>query len=69
MAKQDEIRLIAYGIWKQEDCPIGKDSEHWFRAEAMWEQKQKDKTVAINTKTEPKIAAQKTSNLMPKRKR
>ena len=41
MAKEDEIKLIAYNIWEQEACPNGKDCEHWFRAEAMWEEQQK----------------------------
>jgi hypothetical protein len=41
MVKEDEIRLIAYNIWEQESCPNGKDCEHWFRAEAIWEEQQK----------------------------
>jgi hypothetical protein len=41
MAKEDEIRLIAYTIWEEEGCPHGKDCEHWQRAEVIWEQKQK----------------------------
>jgi hypothetical protein len=41
MAKEDEIRLIAYNIWEQEGCINRKDCEHWFRAEAIWEEQQK----------------------------
>ena len=41
--REDEVRLIAYSIW-EEDCPDGRDCEHWFRAEAIWEQQQKQKT-------------------------
>jgi hypothetical protein len=41
MAKEEEIRLIAYRIWEQEGCPQGKNCEHWFRAEAIWEERQK----------------------------
>ena len=37
MSKEDEIRLIAYNIWEQEGCINGKDCEHWFRAEAIWQ--------------------------------
>jgi hypothetical protein len=62
MGKQDEIRLIAYNIWEQEYCPNYKDSEHWFRAEAIWEKQQKPKAVVVNTKTE-------TNKFIPKRKR
>jgi hypothetical protein len=41
VGKEDEIRLIAYNIWKQEGCINGKDREHWFRAEAIWQGQQK----------------------------
>ena len=41
MAKEDEIRVIAYNIWEQEGCPNGKDCEQWYRAEAIWELRQK----------------------------
>jgi hypothetical protein len=41
VAKEDEIRLIAFNIWEQEGCINGKDCEHWFRAEAIWEGRQK----------------------------
>jgi hypothetical protein len=41
VAKIDEIRFIAYNLWEQEKCPNGKDCEHWFRAEAIWEENQK----------------------------
>ena len=41
MAKEDEIRLIAYNIWEQEGYPNRKESEDWSRAEAIWELRQK----------------------------
>jgi hypothetical protein len=41
MAQKDEIGLIAYTIWEQEGCINGKDCEHWFRAEVIWEERQK----------------------------
>ena len=66
MAKKDEIRLIAYSIWEEENCPNGKDCEHWFRAEAIWEAKQKAKAVATS-KTQPKPVAQKTNKVIPKK--
>ena len=69
MVKEDEIRLIAYTIWEQENCPNGKDCEHWFRAEAIWEEKQKPKSAATATKTQPKRVTPKTNQFMPKRQR
>ena len=41
MGREDEIRLIAYKIWEEEGCPNGRDCEHWFRAEVIWDQQQK----------------------------
>ena len=41
MGREDEIRLIAYSIWEEESCPDGHDCEHWFRAEAIWEEQNK----------------------------
>jgi hypothetical protein len=69
MAKEDDIRLIAYSIWEQEGCPNGKDREHWLTAEVIWEQKQKDKTVVMSTKTETQQFTPKINKLIPKRKR
>ena len=43
MGRDDEVRLIAYRIWEEEGCPNGRDCEHWFRAEIIWEQQQKEK--------------------------
>ena len=40
MGREDEIRVIAYSIWEEEGCPNGRDCEHWFRAEVIWEQQQ-----------------------------
>jgi hypothetical protein len=41
VGQKDEIELIAYTIWEQEGCVNGKDCEHWFKAEAIWEEKKK----------------------------
>ena len=38
MAREDEIRLIAYNIWQEEGCCDGQDVDHWLRAEVIWEQ-------------------------------
>ncbi len=41
MAREDEIRLIAYHIWEGEGCPNGRDCDHWYMAETVWEEQQK----------------------------
>jgi hypothetical protein len=51
MGREDEIRLIAYRIWEEEQCVHGHDCEHWFRAEAIWERQQKEKASAKSIKT------------------
>ncbi len=50
MGRQDEIRLIAYHIWEEENCPAGHDCEHWLKAEAIWDEQQKQKAVKQSTK-------------------
>jgi hypothetical protein len=37
IVREEEIRLIAYNMWEEENCPKGKDCEHWLMAEAIWE--------------------------------
>jgi hypothetical protein len=41
MAREDEIRQIAYCLWEQEGCCQGRDLDHWLRAEIIWLEKQK----------------------------
>ncbi len=50
MDKEQEVRLIAYGIWEEENCPDGKDCEHWLRAETIWEARNKPKSTKQGTK-------------------
>jgi hypothetical protein len=69
VAKEDEIRFIAYNIWEEENCPNGRDCEHWFRAEAIWEEQQKPRPVGTGTKTQPKQVDQNPNKTLPKRKR
>ncbi len=69
MAKEEEIRLIAYSIWEQENCPNGRDCEHWYRAEAILEQQQKAKSISPRTHSEAKGLISKTQRGIPKRKR
>ena len=54
MEKEDEIRLIAYNIWEQEDSCDGRDCEHWILAETIWEKKQKQEAISKISKTESK---------------
>jgi hypothetical protein len=56
MGREDEIKLIAYSIWKEEGCREGQDCEHWLRAETIWEQKQKPRVASTTTKAESKPA-------------
>lgn len=37
MAREEEIRRIAYGLWEKEGRPQGREMELWLRAEATWE--------------------------------
>jgi hypothetical protein len=64
MKKDDEIRLIAYSIWEQEGCLDGRDCAHWFRAEAIWEQRQKP-TAKVKTQD---IGARQYANPITKTK-
>jgi len=36
--REEEIRRIAHRIWEEEGRPDGRASEHWSRAEALWEE-------------------------------
>jgi hypothetical protein len=40
MHHYDEVREMAYKIWEEEGHPQGCDRDHWFRAEAMWQERQ-----------------------------
>ena len=46
MGREDEIRLIAYRIWEEDGCCDGRDLEHWFRAEVIWEEPQMQENAA-----------------------
>ena len=54
MGREDEIRLIAYRIWEEEDCCAGHDCEHWLKAEVIWEEEQKNKAASEDTKAKSK---------------
>ena len=40
MATDEQIKNLAYTIWQQEDCPNGKDVEHYFRAKKILEEQE-----------------------------
>ena len=54
MGREDEIRIIAYRIWEEEDCCDGRDCEHWLKAEVIWDKKQKNEAVRTDAKSNPK---------------
>jgi len=54
MGREDEIRVIAYRIWEEEDCCDGRDCEHWLKAEVIWEKKQKNEAPGTDTRANPK---------------
>ena len=66
MAKEDEIRLIAYNIWEEEGCCDGQDVDHWLRAEVIWEERKADKTAAKAPKAR---AAKPATKAKPARKK
>jgi hypothetical protein len=39
MNKEEEIREIAYRIWKKEGRTHGHDKEQWFKAETIWKKR------------------------------
>jgi len=53
MAREDEIRVIAYKIWEEEGRVDGHDGDHWFRAEAIWEREEKEKSPPRLSKEPP----------------
>ncbi len=42
MEREEEIRGMAYYIWENEGCIHGHDIDHWLKAEAIWEEQQKN---------------------------
>ncbi len=69
MAREDEVRLIAYSIWEGEGCPDGCDCEHWYRAEIIWEEQQKSKAPAEAKAAAKPVAATKTETRQPTSRR
>ncbi len=57
MGREDEVKLIAYRIWEETGCPDGRDCEHWFQAEAVWEKDRAKKPVEESVKPAASTAA------------
>jgi hypothetical protein len=69
LAKEDEVRLIAYSIWESEGCVEGYDCEHWYRAETIWEENQKKKATSSRSENKPKAASKPASKGNPTAKK
>ena len=69
MAREDEIKIIAFNIWQEEGCLEGRDCEHWFRAEIIWEQKQKEKNPAKNNVTKLPFAWEARKTAAPNKRK
>jgi hypothetical protein len=67
--KESEIKLIAYSLWELEGCPNGKDCEHWYRAEAIWEEKNKAKYNSKNAKVKGSQISKTTSKVKATKKK
>jgi len=38
--RDEEIRQIAYHVWRDEGCPEGRHLDHWLKAESIWRARQ-----------------------------
>lgn len=45
--REIEIRDIAYSIWEQEGRPAGRETAHWLKAEAIWEEKRRQASPSV----------------------
>jgi len=45
--REEEIRQIAYHLWRDEGCPDGRHEEHWFKAESIWQARQSETTPPV----------------------
>ena len=37
-----QIRTLAYRLWEEQGCPVGRDKENWFEAERLLSEIQRD---------------------------
>jgi hypothetical protein len=38
--RDEEVRQIAYHLWLDEGCPHGRHTDHWYKAETIWRERQ-----------------------------
>jgi hypothetical protein len=58
--RDEEIRQIAYHLWRDEGCPDGRHDEHWFKAESIW--------IARHTQTKESVAPAPAKAKQPRKK-
>jgi hypothetical protein len=68
MEREDEIRQAAYELWEKEGCPQGRDCEHWYLAEVMWEEKN-GKAFSEKSQTGSKEATKRKTKVAAARKK
>lgn len=49
MEREDEIRTIAYHIWEDEGRPEGRVLDHWLKAEATWQGRERAGVLAAQS--------------------
>jgi hypothetical protein len=69
VGREDEVRLIAYSIWEEEGCQSGQECEHWYRAEEIWEGKQKAQAYTKNSPITAKPAVKKSEKAVASKKK
>jgi hypothetical protein len=69
MSREDEIRIIAYGLWEKEGYPDGKDVAHWFKATQIWEDAHKTGPAPISTQSGPQIPDKQAKKAKPQVRR
>jgi hypothetical protein len=69
MAREDEIKLIAYNLWEEEGCPEGRECEHWYRAEIIWQEQQKPNASIKTSNMEPKQMVKPTRKVAAAKKK
>lgn len=53
MAREEEIRQVAYGLWEAEGRTEGRDLAHWLEAERTWQQREAQQPFAKPLEEEP----------------
>jgi hypothetical protein len=43
--RDEQIRKLAYRIWQEEGRPYGHEVQHWLKAEAMWMEEHRPKSI------------------------